>query len=433
MTIFNKYCSQKLNLIFVFILLFLVGCSQNEQNSSEITFWGMGSEGEYIQKLIPEFERLNPGIKVKVQMVPWTAAQEKLISAYASDNLPDVFQLGNTWVPQFVALNAIENLDTFVSKSSIVTKENYFEGIWNTNEISGSIYGIPWYVDTRLLFYRKDILQKAGYNNPPKTWAEFYDVSKNIKKNIGNDDKYAVYLPVNEWAPFVIFGMQAGSTVLKDNDSYGNFSGAEFTKGFEFLINFHKENLAPIGISQVYNVYQAFAEEYFAIYISGPWNIKEFKKWMTGNLADKWMTAPLPSLNSDSIGVSLAGGASLVISKNSKKKEAAWKFIEFLSLPKTQLKFYELANSLPAVKPAWEDPLLQNDPYLIAFYTQFHSVVPTPKIPEWEQIAFSKLQQYAELAARNSLTVNEALQNMDKDVNVILEKRRWLLEQNNAK
>ena len=317
MTIFNKYCSQKLNLIFVFILLFLVGCSQNEQNSSEITFWGMGSEGEYIQKLIPEFERLNPGIKVKVQMVPWTAAQEKLISAYASDNLPDVFQLGNTWVPQFVALNAIENLDTFVSKSSIVTKENYFEGIWNTNEISGSIYGIPWYVDTRLLFYRKDILQKAGYNNPPKTWAEFYDVSKNIKKNIGNDDKYAVYLPVNEWAPFVIFGMQAGSTVLKDNDSYGNFSGAEFTKGFEFLINFHKENLAPIGISQVNNVYQAFAEEYFAIYISGPWNIKEFKKWMTGNLADKWMTAPLPSLNSDSIGVSLAGGASLVIDRKS--------------------------------------------------------------------------------------------------------------------
>ncbi len=86
-----------------------------------------------------------------------------------------------------------------------------------------------------------------------------------------------------------------------------------------------------------------------------------------------------------------------------------------------------MVNDLPAVKEAWKDTSLSNNPYMKAFYEQFNYVVATPKIPEWEQIVFSKLQQYVELAARNVLTVKEALKKLDDDVNVILEKRRWML------
>jgi multiple sugar transport system substrate-binding protein len=387
----------------------------------------MGTEGEYVQKLIPEFERLNPEIKIKVQMVPWTAAQEKLISAYASDNLPDAFQLGNTWIPQFVNLNAIQNLDLLIKESSEINRENYFEGIWETNVIEGLVYGIPWYIDTRILFYRTDILERAGFNHAPRTWRELYLVSKKIKAIQNNSEKYAIYIPTNEWAPFVIFGLQANSTLLKENNSLGNFSGPNFKKAFNFLIDFHKEKLAPIGISQVTNVYQAFADGYFAMYISGPWNVKEFKKWMKGELQDKWMTAPLPGPDESTHGVSLAGGSSLVLSKSSKKKKNVWKFFEFLSDPETQLKFYQLMSDLPAVKIAWQDSTLKNDLYMKAFFEQFHHVVATPKIPEWEQIAFSKIQQYAEYAARGAMTSDEALKFLDEDVNRILEKRRWLL------
>ena len=62
-----------------------------------------------------------------------------------------------------------------------------------------------------------------------------------------------------------------------------------------------------------------------------------------------------------------------------------------------------------------------------AFHTQFENVVATPKVPEWEQIAFAKVQQYAEIVVRGAMTVDEALANLDKDVDKILEKRRWLL------
>ena len=67
------------NLILILLIFMLSSCKTEDSNI--LTFWGLGSEGEYVQKLIPEFEKRNPGIKIKAQMIPWTAAQEKLIAA----------------------------------------------------------------------------------------------------------------------------------------------------------------------------------------------------------------------------------------------------------------------------------------------------------------------------------------------------------------
>lgn len=420
----------------IWLVLFLVllsqlsfSCKNDKGNFKEIKFWAMGSEAEQISKLIPDFERKNPGIKVKLQQVPWTAAQEKLITAFASDNTPDICQLGNTWVPQFSSLNAIEDLSNYIKKSHSIKRENFFEGVWNTNIIDGKVYGIPWYVDTRVMFYRKDIFEKAGYYQPPKNWAELYQLCKSIKSLEENKDNYPIFIPTNEWSNFIIFGLQAGADLLKNNNTRGNFSSKEFKYAFDYLINFHKERLTPFGMMQVSNVYQAMAEGYISIYISGPWNIPEFKKWMTGNLSDKWATAPLPGMKDEYPGLSLAGGSSLVIFKNSKLKNETWKLIEYLSNSKIQLKVYSLTNNLPAVIQSWSDTLLSKDIYMKAFYQQLQNVVPTPKIPEWEQIVFSKLQQYAEFAARGVMTTETALKKMDLDVDRILEKRRWLENQ----
>jgi multiple sugar transport system substrate-binding protein len=152
---------------------------------------------------------------------------------------------------------------------------------------------------------------------------------------------------------------------------------------------------------------------------------------MKGDLSDKWATAPMPSNNGAYPGTSLAGGASLVINRNSKHKTAVWNFIEFLSKREIQLEFYSLVNDLPSVKSSWEDTLLTSDKYMQAFFEQFHNVTATPKINEWEQIAFSKVQQYAEMAVRSQISIDKVLLALDNDVNKILEKRRWLLEKNN--
>ena len=400
------------------------GCGAPDRGT-EITFWGFGNEGENVRALIPEFERQNPGIRVRVQMIPWTAAHEKLLTAFAGNSLPDICQLGNTWIPEFAVLKALEDLDPWISQSSLIKPDNYFSGIWETNVIERTAFGVPWYVDTRLLYYRKDIFEKAGYSHPPRTWDEWLDLSRKIKQLAGKEDKYAVLLPTNEWAPFVIAGLQAGSSLLKDGDRYGNFSGPEFRKSFEYLMNFYRTGLAPVGITQVTNIYHGISEGFFAMCITGPWNIGEFRRRLPESLQDDWMTASMPGPTQP--GVSLAGGSSLVLFRSSQHKAEAWKFIEFMSEPQQQLEFYTITGDLPAVQKAWQDSSLANNKYARAFYDQLQRVVPTPKVPEWERIAM-KVQQYAEAASTSTMSVNEALSALDRDVNVILEKHRWMMD-----
>ena len=77
----------------------LAGCAgAPEDDRSVVRFWAMGYEGEVVAQLVPDFEREHPGIRVQVQQLPWTAAHEKLLTAFAGDSLPDVCALGNTWV-----------------------------------------------------------------------------------------------------------------------------------------------------------------------------------------------------------------------------------------------------------------------------------------------------------------------------------------------
>ncbi|MGH7718798.1 MAG: extracellular solute-binding protein, partial [Gemmatimonadaceae bacterium] len=119
----------------------------------ELRLWAMGREGEVVSELVRTFERANPGIRVRVQQIPWTAAHEKLLTAHVGDATPDIAQLGNTWIPEFAALGALEPLAGRAAASAIVDSADYFEGIWATNVVDDTLFGIPWYVDTRVLFY----------------------------------------------------------------------------------------------------------------------------------------------------------------------------------------------------------------------------------------------------------------------------------------
>ena len=164
-------------------LLIAAGCERASSPEIVLRFWAMGREGEVVTALLPEFERTHPGIRVKVQQLPWTAAHEKLLTAFAGDVTPDICQLGNTWVPELVALDALEPLDRYVASSPVVDATDYFAGIWDTNRIGGKLYGVPWYVDTRLVFYRRDLLHDAGFPAPPRSWQEWTQMLAAIERS----------------------------------------------------------------------------------------------------------------------------------------------------------------------------------------------------------------------------------------------------------
>src|SRR5437870_8941083 len=131
-------------LIAIGFVLVAAGCSSRSADQTTVRFWAMGREGEVVVELIPEFERTHPAIRVEVQQLPWSAAHEKLLTAFAGDATPDVCQLGNTWIPEFAALNALEPLDGYVAASPIVDPTDYFAGIWDTNRVGRKLFGVPW-------------------------------------------------------------------------------------------------------------------------------------------------------------------------------------------------------------------------------------------------------------------------------------------------
>jgi multiple sugar transport system substrate-binding protein len=391
-----------------------------------IEFWGLGREGEVVQALMPEFEHEHPGVHVRVQQIPWTAAHEKLLTAFVGRATPDVAQLGNTWVPEFVALDALARLDSLVAQSGEIHASGYFPGVWATNVLDSALYGVPWYVDTRVIFYRKDLLARAGFPTFPTSWTDWTAAMRAVQAQNGAG-RYAIYLATNEWPPPTILGLQAGSPILKDGGRYGAFSDPSFRRAFQFYLSMYYAGFAPrLGINEVGNLYQEFGRGTFAMWITGPWNIGEFRRRLPARLQDTWATAPIPGPQGAASGVSLAGGSSLVLFRASRHAAAAWQLIEYLSRPEQQVRFYRLTGDLPARTEAWRDSVLARDAAAHAFWEQLQRVVPTPQVPEWELIA-TRLFEYAEQAIRAGVPVDTALARLDAEVNRILERRRWLL------
>ena len=402
----------------------ITGCGARESGVT-IRFWAMGREGEVVQDLVHEFERENPGVHVEVQQIPWSAAHEKLLTAHVGGSAPDLGQLGNTWIPEFTALHALHPLDAFIDSTRTPVAADFFAGSWDGNVVDGATLGLPWYVDTRVLFYRRDLLAAAGWNTMPATWDEWRRALTAIRDR-GGRGHYGIFLPLNEWNPPMIMGLQAGSPILRDRDTRGDFSGPEFQRAFDFFIGLFRGGLAPpLSNNEIANMYQEFERGTFAMVITGPWNLGEFRRRLSPAMQDKWGTAPLPGPNGP--GVSMAGGSSLVMFRRTKHPAEVWKLMQFLSRPEQQVKFYQLTGDLPSRVEAWRDTALTNDPAARAFGDQLTRLAVWPKVPEWEPIA-TKLQDWTERAVRGGVTTHDALVSMDREVDQMLEKRRWLVE-----
>jgi multiple sugar transport system substrate-binding protein len=407
-------------------VLVLVACGRAATDAAVIELWAFGREGEMVARLLPEFERRHPGLRVRVQQIPWSAAHEKLLTAYVGGAMPDLFQLGSTWIPELVAIGALEPLDGLIAGSSVVARDDYFPGILDANVIDGTTWGVPWYVDTRLLFYRSDVLARAGHPTPPRTWAEWIEAMTRVKEQAG-PDRHAILLPVTEWEAPVILALQLGAGLLRDGDRYGDFQNPAFREAFGFYLDLFRRGLASrAGAADVANLYQDFASGAFSFCLTGPWNLGEFRRRLPASLAESWSTAPMPGPDAERPGISLAGGASLVLVRTSQRKEAAFRLVEFLSEPERQVEFYQLSGDLPARRSAWAAPALAGDPRAGAFFAQLRHVRPTPKVPEWERIA-AAISRHAEAAIRGHASPEQALKALDGEVDAVLEKRRWLL------
>lgn len=397
---------RKITLAFLLIIT-LLGFSFAER---VLQIWAMGEEAKNLNVMVEKFMRENPGVKVEVQAIPWSAAYDKLLTGIAGMQLPDLAQMGTTWMAPFGAMGVFEELSDYI-KNSFVNKDLFFEGSWQTVEMNGGIYGIPWYVDVRVMFYRTDVLKDVGYDHAPQTWEEFYDAAKKLAAR--GENMYALSLLYtgvfgNEFMPFA---WQAGGKIF-DEKGKVRVTDPEFVEAIEYYARFFWEELVPIGGG---NLFQDFASGAVPIFFSGPWMVSMIDQ-QTPEIRGKWSVALMPKKQTRT---SFVGGCNWVIFNTSKNKDLAWKFIEFMTRPENQLEWYKTVSSLPAVKSVWEYPELSNNPVMKVFGEQLKDAKSPPNIPEWEEIANAISRRVEEVIYKRK-TPQKAAEDLKKDIEKIV-------------
>jgi len=411
---------------FAAALGFAVAACGRPDQADVIELWAAGREGEVVSELVRDFESRHPGIRVEVQTLPWSGAHEKLLTAVVGESAPDVAQLGNTWLPEFASIGALAPLEGFHETSRSVDAADYFPGVWAANRFAGHLYGVPWYVDTRLLFYRSDLLRQAGFEAPPRSWREWRHMLGVLEARARPGQAAALLLPLNEPEPLIALALQQQDPLLRDDARYGNFSSPGFGRALAFYVALFRDGLAAsAGGVQIGNLWDEFGRGSFVFFVSGPWQLGELRRRLPRAFRGRWATAPLPGERVP--GASLAGGSSLVVFEASRHKQAAWQLIEYLSEPAVQRRFYELTGDLPPRRTSWQGAPLASDLEAAAFRQQLEQVLPVPPVPEWERIA-SEVARESERAARGLTSVEAAQRELDQKSDRILEKRRWLQE-----
>jgi multiple sugar transport system substrate-binding protein len=343
-----------------------------------ITVWAMGAEGDKLPGLVKDFERANPGAKVNVTAIPWDSAHDKLTTSITANKTPDAAMVGTTWMGELAGLDALDPTPPSIDKSQ------FFEGAQKTTEVNGTSYGIPWYVETRLLYYRTDLAKKAGYTGPPKTWEDLKAMAKAMQDKAGA--KWGIGLQAGgtgSWQTVMPFAWSNGASLTKDNGKAYNFDTPELQEAVKHYQSFFTDGIADKAAPATPTTEPDFASGKVPMFISGPWMMSAVEKVGGKGFKDKYSVAAMPTRKTSS---SFVGGSDFVVFKNSKQRDTAWKFVQFLADPKTQAKWYQQSTDLPSVTSAWSDPSLSSDTKLARFGEQLKTAQAPPSFPSWEQV-----------------------------------------------
>jgi multiple sugar transport system substrate-binding protein len=366
----------------------------------EVRLWVMNNGPDPVgdtEKIIAPFEKKS-GIDVNVQLVGWDVQLDRIRNAAVSGKGPDVTQAGTTQVPFFAALGGFEDLSSRVS--DIGGENAYAPGVWQTTQVAGrdGDYAVPWFTEARSIYYRKDLLKKAGID--PATaftdWDALHATLKKLKDSgaVDNEKTYAFGLPgkkafdlVHHVMPFV---WDAGGAELNEDASKSTIDSPEAQTGVEFIADLVPEGLVdPTALEKDgQQVEDSFKGGRLAVWIGGPWVLatiprKDDDVWVP-QARNNVGVAPMPAGPSGKA-YTFVGGSNLMMFKSSENKDAAWELMKFLSQDGTQAAYADLMGMFPARLDPQEKAGTKDANYE-AFYKAIQTGRTYAPIPQWGQV-----------------------------------------------
>ncbi|MBC7740349.1 MAG: extracellular solute-binding protein [Candidatus Saccharibacteria bacterium] len=360
-----------------------------------------------VRAMTDEFTKANPDVKVNLEFVPYEGLHDKTVLAQGSGGGYDVVLFDVIWPAEYAENNVL------VDVTSRVTPEmtaGVLPGAWTTVDYNGKHYGMPWILDTKYLFYNKDILAKAGIAAPPKTWAELTQQAQIIK------DKGLLDAPIAwSWAQAeavicdftTLVSANQGSFLTDGKPSFQTGGGLDALK---YMVDSYNSGLTNQNSKEfleedVRKVFQN-GDAAFALNWTYMYNLANdpAQSKVAGNVG----VVPAPGVDGKSGISAMNGSMGLGVTTASAHPDEAWKLVEFLTSQPVQNKYAKL--SLPIWASSYDDPAITagQEELIAAAKLALGAMYPRPTTPKYQELSVA-LQQAIQEALLGQATPEDAL------------------------
>jgi len=360
-----------------------------------------------VRAMTDAFTKANPDITVNIEFVPYEGLHDKTVLAQGSGGGYDVVLFDVIWPAEYATNNVLVDVSDRITPEM---KDGVLPGAWTTVEYEGKRYGLPWILDTKYLFYNKEILEKAGIKNPPKTWDELAEQAKIIK------EKGILDTPISwSWsqAEAVICDYTTLVSAYKGDflkDGKPAFQTDGGLDALNYMVESYKSGLTNPNSKEfleedVRRVFQN-GEAAFALNWTYMYNMANDPK--ESKVAGKIGVVPAPGVDGKSEVSAVNGSMGLGITTTSQHQDEAWKYIEYMTSQATQNAYAKL--SLPIWTSSYDDPAVSagQEDMIAAAKLALGAMYPRPTTPKYQELS-TALQSAIQEALLGQSTPEDAL------------------------
>ncbi len=390
----------KFKLIRVIFLILVLSVSVSAKTTINWwQFWTDPGIKPVIEQMVTEFENANPDIDVKLTDLTWANGHEKIVIAFGANTGPDIVELGSDWIAEFATNGLLYDMSADIASDSATVQG------WGMATYDGKVYAHPWILGTRVLFSNRDLLNRAGYDSTfvPITMEQLKVAAKAIgglgPKIYGwgsnTPEKHRLY---KKYLPFF---WSSEAQIFTDD---GRFCVVASDPAISAL-KIYKELHDSCGyVADQRGIEDAFLQGRIGFILSGDWLLKriESEKPDFPLVSTLMPGTKLP-------GRSFLGGEFLAVNAASKNKDAAVKFIRFVTSAENQLKFCKANRSAnPSSVQAQSDEYFSSNMHLQTFIKQMRLAKHPPVDPDWVYIE-EAIEKAVENAVFGKTPIGEAL------------------------
>lgn len=323
-------------LLLCMTLLFTLISVGQAEGKVEVVFWNgyTGPDQPVLEQIVNDFNASQDQVEIKMEIMPWDTLYQKLMPAMLAGNAPDLVAISVTRYSEYAMAGKLEALDSYIEKSTVITKDNLVPGLFKAGQYNGVQYAIPMACAAMVMYYNKTMFSDAGLDpeNPPATMDELSAAwDKLIRKDAsGNVTQYAQAIGVKSTVPMMpVFLWANGADYIVDGKSALN--SPEAIEAMTMVADAFQKGVSPVGLTGQ-EADNLFAAKKAAIEFNGQWAISGFR--------DAGIDLGIAEVPSGKGGHKTWGGDTILcMSADSKVKDAAWSFIEYFNSTEAQTKW----------------------------------------------------------------------------------------------